>query len=1032
MPAPDSLENHLLQFDANWNHPSLEQLRAAIPAKADTAFLLELIRIDARKRLALGQTLDEAFYLQAFPVLQQQPELMPHLRASAFTPMPMGDSVLRALAATTPVLQQISLPAAEGQGTTVSFSPASSTLPEHRYKLEGEIARGGMGAVLRGRDEDLGREIAVKVMLQNHAGKTELLQRFVEEAQIAGQLQHPGITPVYELGRFPDQRPYFTMKLVRGQTLAKLLKDRSDPSSERPRFLKVFEQICQTLAYAHARKVLHRDLKPHNIMVGSFGEVQVMDWGLAKVMTESGVSGTVSARLSETPVASEGSVQTKRSSGYSTDIPNTQAGSVLGTPAYMSPEQARGDIDQLDERADVFGLGAILCEILTGKPPYVGADGMEIFRKAADAELADAHARLQSCGADDELITLARRCLSAHREDRPRDASVLTKELTGYLHSVEDRLKQAELTAAKATTKAEEESKRRQVTFRLAAGILLTLLAGMAGSLWQMRRAMTAEELAKTNENRAIHLAAEEKAAKERSNSRLTQIEKGVELFSGLLSGINPRSEEKEGKPLYEQLRERAEKAADQLKSEAVADPVAEARLQSTLGNTLRELGSYPKAIAVLERAKATLEKDLGADQADTIITLAHLAGAYAAVGRRNEAISLFEKVRDQQQKGNADDPDTLKNLSSLANVYREVGRTADAIQSLEKVRDGIVKKLGAEHQETLICLNNLAVAYSDARRLPESIALYEQVRNAQVKQLGLEHLSTLTTLGNLADTYRAAGRPAEAIPVLKQAQDGLEKKLGADHPETMTNLNILAATYWSLNRLDQSIPLFEDILARRVKKLGRQHPETLVTIANLGVNYKDAGRLVEAMPLMEEAYAAAEKHPTLRWIGTQLQEGYLKSGKLTEAARLTDELVMDARKRLPRDSQQLAGQLALLGLAYIDLKRYHDAEPLIRESLAIREKKESDDWRTFNTKSVLGGVLLIQKKYAEAEPLLLKGYEGMKQREKLIPPQGSKRIPEALDRLIQLYTETSKPDEVKKWQAEKDKLPKPAEKKKP
>src|SRR5262249_10788926 len=165
-----------------------------------------------------------------------------------------------------------------------------------RYHLAGEIARGGMGAILKGRDPDLGRDIAVKVLLETHAGKTELLQRFVEEAQIAGQLQHPGIVPVYELGQFADRRPYFTMKLVKGQTLARLLAQRKEPSQERPRFLKVFEQVCQTLAYAHARGVLHRDLKPSNIMVGNYGEVQVMDWGLAKVLPQGGVADEQQAR----------------------------------------------------------------------------------------------------------------------------------------------------------------------------------------------------------------------------------------------------------------------------------------------------------------------------------------------------------------------------------------------------------------------------------------------------------------------------------------------------------------------------------------------------------------------------------------------------------------------------------------------------------------------------------------------------------------------------------------------------------------
>src|SRR5262249_53287728 len=152
-----------------------------------------------------------------------------------------------------------------------------------RLQLHGEIARGGMGAVLKGRDADLGRELAVKVLLERHRDDPELVRRFVEEAQIAGQLQHPGIVPVYELGAFADRRPFFTMKLVKGRTVAEILRDRPGPAHDLPRLLTTFLQVTQTVAYAHARGVIHRDLKPSNVMVGSFGEVQVMDWGLAKV-----------------------------------------------------------------------------------------------------------------------------------------------------------------------------------------------------------------------------------------------------------------------------------------------------------------------------------------------------------------------------------------------------------------------------------------------------------------------------------------------------------------------------------------------------------------------------------------------------------------------------------------------------------------------------------------------------------------------------------------------------------------------------
>src|SRR5262249_16555984 len=248
-----------------------------------------------------------------------------------------------------------------------------------------------------------------------------------------GQLQHPGVVPVYGLGRLADGRPYFTMKLVKGRTLEELLAQRARPEQDRPHLLKVFEQVCQALAYAHARRVIHRDLKPQNVMVGAFGEVQVMDWGLAKVLSPA-QAGTVS------PPPSGGSVI---GTLCATGGADTQVGMVLGTPGYMAPEQARGEGETLGAGCDVFGLGAILCNILTGLPPFASESPVVRMLQAAQGDLADAFARLDACGADAELVALARRCLAAEREDRPANAGVLAAQLTAYLESVEARLRRA-------------------------------------------------------------------------------------------------------------------------------------------------------------------------------------------------------------------------------------------------------------------------------------------------------------------------------------------------------------------------------------------------------------------------------------------------------------------------------------------------------------------------------------------------------------------------------------------------------------
>jgi serine/threonine protein kinase len=306
-------------------------------------------------------------------------------------PLSAGGSVLQALEADAPgSVRHVHLREPDDEPPTPVNLPASGEMPQpqdfpQRYQLVGEIARGGMGAIFKGRDVDLGRDIAVKMMLETHKGRTEMLQRFVEEAQIGGQLQHPGIVPIYELSQTRGQRPYFTMKLVKGQTLTTLLKERHEPQHDLPRFLGIFEQVCQTVAYAHARGVIHRDLKPSNIMVGNFGEIQVMDWGLAKVLQRSGCGDELPEEA--TVIRTSWSQEPSLSSGTSGSGPHTAAGSILGTPAYMAPEQARGEVVSLDERCDVFGLGAILCQILTGQPPYASAGGPELREPARQAQI---------------------------------------------------------------------------------------------------------------------------------------------------------------------------------------------------------------------------------------------------------------------------------------------------------------------------------------------------------------------------------------------------------------------------------------------------------------------------------------------------------------------------------------------------------------------------------------------------------------------------------------------------------------------
>ena len=269
-----------------------------------------------------------------------------------------------------------------GTGGAVVVETSAPPASPPGYELRDEIGRGGMGVVHRARDTALDRDVAVKLLSEQYPADSPAGGRFLGEARITGQLQHPGIAAVHQVGTLAGGRPFLAMKLIKGSTLEAILKQRTDPSAQRGRLLAVFEAVCQAVGYAHSHRVIHRDLKPANVMVGAFGEVQVMDWGLAKVIGEQTPATAAALAAEQTRVWTQVSPTPEFGS-------HTQAGSLLGTPAFAPPELVGGEIDKVDTRADVFGLGAILAVILTGQPPYVGETAESVRVLALRGKLDD-------------------------------------------------------------------------------------------------------------------------------------------------------------------------------------------------------------------------------------------------------------------------------------------------------------------------------------------------------------------------------------------------------------------------------------------------------------------------------------------------------------------------------------------------------------------------------------------------------------------------------------------------------------------
>jgi WD40 repeat protein/serine/threonine protein kinase len=297
------------------------------------------------------------------------------------------------------------------------------------YEVVQEVGHGGRGIVYQVSDPELNRPLAIKVLRPELRDEPDAVRRFLEEAQVTGQLQHPGIVPVHAIGRLPDGRPYLVMKLVQGRTLAELLAERPAPDHDLPRFLGIFNQVCEAVAYAHSRGVIHRDLKPANVMVGAFAEVQVMDWGLVKVL--SGSSTSPEPPQDESRRSANNGHETIRTVRTEATGLSSAHGLVVGTFGYMSPEQALGRLDQLGPASDVYGLGAILYALLAGRPPIEGKDAAEVLSRARRGEwLPPRRVRADVPAA---LDAICRKALARRPEQRYATALELAADVERWL-----------------------------------------------------------------------------------------------------------------------------------------------------------------------------------------------------------------------------------------------------------------------------------------------------------------------------------------------------------------------------------------------------------------------------------------------------------------------------------------------------------------------------------------------------------------------------------------------------------------------
>jgi len=645
------------------------------------------------------------------------------------------------------------------------------------------------------------------------------------------------------------------------------------------------------MAYAHARGVIHRDLKPSNVMVGSFGEVQVMDWGLAKVLLHGGVADEAAAQ----PVHE--TVITTVRSGPAGSGSESQAGSVLGTPSYMAPEQARGEVDRIDERADVFGLGAILCEILTGRPPFAGSTREQIRFQAARGELTDALGRLEASGVDAELIGLARDCLAAEPEWRPRNAGAVVQRVTAYLAGVQERLKAAELArveaqaraeeeikrravadelAREARARADEERKRRRITVALAASLLVT--AGLIGGGWNY--------LAKQRQERS---------------ARVTLALSEVEV-----------------------LRTEAERAGDDLVRWYAARDAAHA-VEGLLADAPDE-STRRRAIALVR-----------------VVTQ-----AAAAAENDHKLLARLVDIRSAE----ADDPDGSVTDAAHADAFREAGVDVASLRPAEagaKIRD----RPKATRVALAAALDHWAVVrrgrrgdQTGARRLTEAARLADpdpwrnRLREVLQSSASPERLSNMK---NLAKSARMEESPAESLLLLGATLLDMGDPTGAGavlregqrlYPGDVWLNFTLAECLERLSRREEAIRYY--MAARSLR------PETAHALAHA---LEQKGETDQAIAVFQDLARLRPKEGRhLGCLGEALQD----RGRTQEAKDVLDAAIGAYREAL-RLKPENFGAHCNLGTALTNQGKLDEAIAEYRTALRIKP----DDANAYNSLGV-------------------------------------------------------------------------------
>jgi tetratricopeptide (TPR) repeat protein/predicted Ser/Thr protein kinase len=987
-------------------------------------------------------------------------------------------------------------------------SPASDTAERQlpatigRYRILRLLGEGGMGAVYEAEQEQPRRTVALKVIKAAWASP-EIIRRFEKESQALGRLHHPGIAQIYEAGTADTGfglQPFFAMELIHGKPLGEYADAQRLSTRQR---LALMIQVCEAVQHAHQRGIIHRDLKPGNILVDENGQPKILDFGLARV-TDSDAHATR----------------------------QTDMGQLLGTLAYMSPEQVLADPQAVDTRSDVYALGVILYELLAGKLPYTLTHHLfEVVQTIREQDPAPLRTVSRVYRGDIESIVA--KALEKDKGRRYSSAADFAADIRRYL---EDE----PILAKRPSTRYQLQkfARRHKALVAGVAAVFVVLVAGVVASTLEAARARTAERSALAAQQAATRdrdraVTAERQAEQDRNRARASEaralqdrnlaleLKKRADTEAATADAVNgflqndllaQASANNQSGPTAKpdpdlKVRTALDRAAERITGKFNQQPEVEAAIRDTMGQTYTDLGLYPEARKQLERALDLYRRVLGAENPKTLGTMHRLGYTAQLQGKYPEAEALYSQMLQIARRVlSPEHPDVLRAMNGLASIYYLQHKSAQAAALYSQTLEVRRRVLGPEHPDTLRSITGLASAYYSQGKYAQAAALFSQTLEARRRVLGPEHPDTLTAMNNLANTYHAEAKYAEAEVLYNQTLEIRRRVLGPEHPDTLYSMISLADIYLTQRKYAEAEALFSQILEIERRVSGPEHPDTLLAMNGLGATYDGQGKYAEAEALFSQTVEIMRRvlgpaHPFTLTATNNLREMYQKQGKYAQAEALQSQILEFSRRVLgpehpdtltamnnlgdiyqeqgkyaqaealysqaletsrrvlgPEHPDTLNSMSKMAGLhqdqgkypqaealysqileirrrvlgpdhpdtlrsindlasVYCSQGKFAESETLGREAAEIGRKKRPDDWQRFRAESLLGASLAGQKKYSEAEPLLLEGYQGMAARKDRIEVADWYLLDRALDWIVQFYADWGKPEKTAEWQ---------------